>query len=115
MEIKDFVKSVLLQIDRAVDEARGETSRDITFTANEGKRTIEFDIAVSAEDTTGASGKAGIKVISIAEAGGNISTNTKNASVSRIQFGLHISPNTKTEEQHFRDQARIRNQYSENI
>lgn len=97
MEIKDFIKSVLLQLNNAVDEARKETSRDISFTNTVGKRTVEFDIAVTAEDSINAKGKAGIKVVSFAEVGGDIAKDSKNSTVSRIQFGLHISAKTKDE------------------
>jgi hypothetical protein len=60
-------------------------------------RTIEFDIAVSAEETDQKSGKDGIKVLQFAEAGGDISKDNKNSTVSRIIFGLRIEPSTKEE------------------
>ena len=98
MNLKDFVKNVLVEINAAVDEAGQTTSREIAFSEKDNARTIEFDIAVSAEDTDQKSGKAGIKVLQFAEAGGDISKETKNSTVSRIVFGLRISPLTKAEQ-----------------
>ncbi len=98
MNLKDFVKNVLVDINSAVDEARGTTTREITFSEKDNARTVEFDIAVSAEETDQKSGKAGIKVLQFAEAGGNLSQESKNSTVSRIVFGLRISPSTKAEQ-----------------
>ncbi|MBI2798556.1 hypothetical protein HYX70_04710 [Candidatus Saccharibacteria bacterium] len=99
MNLKDFVKDVLTQINAAVDEARTETSRDIQFSEKDNARTIEFDIAVSAEHSDKKSGKAGIKVLEFIEGGGDISKENKNATVSRVVFGLKINYWTKEEEE----------------
>jgi hypothetical protein len=97
VELKDFVKTVLTQIDAAVDEARAETSRDIRFSEKDSKRTIEFDVAVSAENTDSKSGKAGVRVLEFVEGGGEISKENKSSTVSRITFGLRIESRTKEE------------------
>lgn len=109
MEVKQFVTDILTQLDQAVDEAREATSRDINFVSVEGKRTVEFDIAVTADSTQSASGKAGIKVLSFAEAGGDISQNTTNSRVSRVQFGVNINPMTKSESARLESEIRNRN------
>ncbi len=49
MDLQEFVKNVLTDINLGVDEARKLTSRDISFSEKDNARTIEFDIAVSAE------------------------------------------------------------------
>lgn len=98
MDLKDFIKNVLIDINGAVDEARSATSRDISFSEKDNARTVEFDIAVSAENTDATSGKAGIKVLQFVEAGGNLSKESKNSTVSRITFGLRIDPMTKDEQ-----------------
>jgi hypothetical protein len=98
MNLQEFVKNVLVEINAAVDEARQLTSRDIRFSDNGTARTVEFDVAVSAEATSAKSGKAGIKVLQFAEAGGDISQENKNSTVSRITFGVRIEPRTKEEE-----------------
>jgi hypothetical protein len=98
MELKDFIKDILTQINAAVDEARTETSRDIKFSDKGNARTVEFDIAVSAENSDSKEGKAGIKVLEFAQAGGNISKTSKNSTVSRVVFGLEIPQLTKVEQ-----------------
>ena len=97
MNLQEFVKDVLVQINAAVDEARQITSRDIRFSDNDGARTIEFDIAVSADEKNSQSGNAGIKVLRFVEAGGDMAKELKNSTVSRIVFGLHIELSTKIE------------------
>ena len=97
MNIKEFVKDVLVNVNQAVDEARSETKRDISFTDTKDQRTVEFDIAVSVEETGSKNSKAGIKVLQFAEAGGGLSKENKNATVSRIKFGVHIDSKTKDE------------------
>lgn len=97
MNLQDFVKNVLIEINAAVDDARQQTSRDIRFTTNAENRTIEFDIAVSAEEVSGKGGKGGVKVLQFAEIGGDIAKANKNSTVSRVVFGLHIEPRTREE------------------
>jgi hypothetical protein len=97
MNLQEFVKDVLIQIDKAVDEARDVTSRDIHFLYGGDKETVKFDIAVSVDDRTGVNGKAGIRVLKFAEAGGDISKETSNSTVSRITFGVKINSETKAE------------------
>jgi hypothetical protein len=97
MDLKDFVKSVLVDINEGVDEARDVTSRDIRFAGNSSKRTIEFDVAVSVEKSDSATGKAGVRVLKFAEADGELSKSMKNSTVSHICFGLHIDSWTKEE------------------
>lgn len=97
MELKDFVSKVLVDLNEAVDEARELTSRDMKFTTGKDNRTVEFDIAVTVEDENSASGKAGIQVLRLVEAGGTVSETSKNATVSRVSFGVHIEYLTKEE------------------
>ena len=88
-----------MDIDSAVDEARKATSRDISFTSNSERSTVEFDKALTAEQTSVAGGKAGVRVLSLAKGGGEIKKNMKNQTVSRVQFGLYIDSMTKSEAQ----------------
>lgn len=98
MDLKDFVKNVLIDLNAAVDEARGAANRDIKFTENERQRTIEFDIAVTAQEKDATSGKAGVKVLGIVEGGGQLSKEMTNSVVSRVAFGLTINHLTKQEQ-----------------
>ncbi len=97
MELKDFVKNILKDLVDAVEETRQECSRDMRLDSNKDTRTVEFDIAVTVEDATSSSGKAGIKIFQIIEGGGDISKDYKNSSVSRVKFGIHVDAITKTE------------------
>ncbi|MFA7254554.1 MAG: hypothetical protein WC133_00445 [Candidatus Omnitrophota bacterium] len=97
MNLQEFVKDVLVSLDKGVNEARTEMSRDIHFTYSQDQRTVEFDIAVSVEETNLQSGKAGIRVLQFAEGGGELGKENKNASISRIRFGVNIDILTKQE------------------
>jgi len=97
MELKEFVKNVLQDLVQAVEETRINSARDMHLGSGKENRTVEFDIAVTVEDATASSGKAGIKVFQILEGGGDISKEYKNSSVSRVKFGVEISSVTKAE------------------
>lgn len=112
MELKDFVKKVLVDLDSAVSDARKETERDISFTSGKDNRTVEFDIAVSVEQVDQASGKAGVKVLQFVEAGGNMSKENKNSTISRVKFGVRMDTSTKEETRAL--EASIRRYDSEN-
>lgn len=97
MELKEFVKNVLTDLVGSVEEVRNESKRDMRLSNTKENRTIEFDIAVTVEDSTANSGKAGIKIYKVIEGGGDISKESKNSSVSRIKFGVNIDESTKEE------------------
>lgn len=104
MNLKEFVSQAIQDIIQAVDEASGKSSRDAELAHRQAQRTIEFDIAVSAESTDSKAGKAGIRVLQFAEAGGNLSVETKNSTVSRIVFGIDVDTSTKQERTHQQQQ-----------
>lgn|SRR3989338_5740533 len=111
MELKDFVKNVLVDLDKAVSEANAETARDIRFKGVREHRTaVEFDVAVTVE--TSASGKGGgeIKVWGLAEIGAKASTEFKNSTVSRVSFGVDIGEKTRAEIEE--DARRLEEQFS---
>ena len=114
MELKDFVKNVLKDVTEAVDEYRSESSRDMHLDNMKDQRTVEFDVAVAAEDFTSATGKAGIKVFSLIEGGGEVSKEVKNSTVSRIKFGVHVDRWTKQEQAGFEVQNRALNSRNRN-
>ena len=97
MELKEFVKKVLTDLVEAVEESRIASARDMYLSGSQEARTVEFDIAVTVEDATASSGKAGIKVFQVIEGGGDISKELRNSSVSRIKFGVYIDRWTKRE------------------
>lgn len=91
MELKEFIKKAMLDIVCAVDESSTESSRELSLRSTDKDRTIEFDVAVSVEESKATGGKAGIKVLQFAEAGGGIDNITKNSTVSRIRFGVSVA------------------------
>ena len=97
MNLEEFVKSVLVSLDKAIEKARKEMQRDVRFSDTKNHRTVEFDIAVSVEETDSKGGKAGIKVLRFVEGSGGLSKENKNSTISRIKFGVVISPQTKEE------------------
>jgi hypothetical protein len=101
MELKEFVKSILKDVTEAVEESRGTLARDMYLDSNNNQRTVEFDIAVTVEDSTTGTGKAGIRVFQLIEGGGEVSKEAKNSSVSRIQFGVHVDRWNKAEQAGF--------------
>lgn len=98
MELKEFIGKVISDIAEAVDSYCEGSNKDIYLAINKGKdRTIEFDIATSAENINAKTGKAGVKVLEYVEFGGNIEKESKNSTVTRIKFGVNISTHTKEE------------------
>ncbi|RKY04210.1 MAG: hypothetical protein DRP56_10340 [Planctomycetota bacterium] len=53
------------------------------------RKTVEYDVAVTAVEGTEAGAKAGISVWSIG-AGGNVKTESTNTTVSRIKFSISL-------------------------
>lgn len=90
MELKQFVKKVLNDVVAAVDESRDESDKFMYLASLQDQRTIEFDVAVVADNATSTSGEAGVKVFSLVEGSGEITKHVRSASVSRIRFGVHI-------------------------
>lgn len=102
MELKDFIKTTLLETMTAVYEAQTEWQQTIgkgainpawedTTDLHRYGREIEFDVAVTA--STNASGKAnaGIKVLSL-DIGAGGQMGSENSTVSRIKFTVPIVP-----------------------
>lgn len=115
MNLKEFVKNVLLDLDNAVEEARIQMKRDVHFAETGDKRTVEFDIAVTVEDTDTRTGKAGIKVVPFIEGKGDLSKESKNSTVSRIKFGVRISSMTKEEKRRQTEEIERMNEEQKNL
>jgi len=113
MELKEFVKKVIIDLDEAVSEANRTTDREVRFKGVKESRTaVEFDVAVTVESTDTTTGGAGIKVWSIAEVGVKGGAESKNSTVSRVSFGVDISEKTKAEMQRLND--RFKSQFNGN-
>ncbi len=97
MELKEFVKKVISDAVEAVDETSQVSSREVTLASRSDRRTIEFDVAVSAEEKTTTDGKAGVRVLNFIEAGVDAGSESKNSTISRITFGVDVDTSTKLE------------------
>lgn len=98
MELKEFVKKVIIDLDQAVSEANQETKREVRFKGVKEQRTaLEFDVAVTVESSDSSGRGGGIKVWGIAEIGTSSTAELKNSTVSRVSFGVDISEYTKAE------------------
>lgn len=92
MELGEFVKQSLIQIDRAIREADEVIDRGIFYSGTHDTRSVEFDIAVMVESKKSKTGEIGIKVIELMSiGGGSLQSDITNTSVSRIKFGVHFS------------------------
>lgn len=107
MELKDFVKKVLIDLVQGVEEARSEAVRDMKLFDKEG-RTVEFDIAVTVEDVNKNSGKAGIRVLQFIEGDADVAKETRNSTVSRVKFGILVGGLTKDEDARRAAEAKAR-------
>jgi hypothetical protein len=98
MELKEFVKKVIIDLDSAISEANEETNREVRFKGVKQTRTaLEFDVAVTVESYDKDKTNGGIKVWGIAEAGFESNKENKNSTVSRVSFGVDIAEYTKVE------------------
>jgi hypothetical protein len=88
MELEEFIKRSIIDIVKGVKGAAKDLESCLYLIDAEGKRTIEFDIAVTAEANENLNGKVGIKVLSLLSGGGEVGSNIKNSKVSRISFGI---------------------------
>lgn len=109
MDLKEFVKNVIIDLDSAVSEANTETNREIRFKGVKEHRTaLEFDVAVTVESSKSGKGGGEIRVWGIGEIGAGGHIEQKNLTVSRVSFGVDISEYTKTEKQIHYDTKALR-------
>lgn len=95
MEIKEFVKQVLIDLDGAVEEAREGTKRDVHFSPS---KPVEFDIAVTVNSQNAKGGDAKVNIFEVVRVGGEASTTRSDETVTRIKFSVGIDKWTKSEE-----------------
>ena len=116
--LKDFIKETLTQIVDANTEFNTEksgTGADTNpkvyghgehmasqgfFRTRDGQNivTINFDVAISAEEGGRTGGSGGIKVLSVFSAEGGIEQTKANSSVSRVRFPLPLKLPGKTKD-----------------
>ncbi|MBB5205379.1 hypothetical protein HNQ51_002698 [Inhella inkyongensis] len=106
MQLRDFVKEVLTQIVDGVRDAQEANGGAFVVPAGDGghkyaehprfassariKSTIvDFDVAITAEDSDKAGAKAGVKVFSV-QFGAEGEITSKNSTISRVQFAVPV-------------------------
>lgn len=106
MQLREFVKEVLTQIVEGVRDAQEPSGGAFVVPAGDGghkysehprfsssallKSTIvDFDVAITAEESDKAGAKAGVKVFSV-QFGVDGEMASKNATVSRVQFAIPL-------------------------
>ena len=95
MDLKNFTKQAILEITEAVNEIN--IDREVLLVSGKDKRTIEFDVAVTVEENRTATGGGQIQVIGLIRGEGDIKQEVRNATVSRIEFGVSVATATKAE------------------
>jgi hypothetical protein len=98
MNLKDFVRSSLVQIVEGVqaaieetkDSERGRINPSPTHKHHGDTSPVEFDVAVTVTDTVGAGGKAAIAVVGF-KIGGGADSVYQHQSVSRLKFAVPVA------------------------
>lgn len=96
MELKDFVSATIQQIIEGVAEAQNYVKKEkINAVVNaqvglKREKTIEFDIAVTVNESKSTSAGGGISVASIINAGGKKQTENVEQSISRVKFSVDV-------------------------
>lgn len=98
MDLKSFLEKAITDILDGIKAANKNSDYPIGLVRKiEDSKAIDFDIAVSAEDSQGENAGAGIKVLSFLDLGGGLESQQKNSSVSRIKFSVMVFPHKKAD------------------
>ncbi|QGY40131.1 hypothetical protein GM415_08325 [Pseudodesulfovibrio cashew] len=101
MDLKEFVAESLKQIIDGIKEAQEYASQNggvvapsyNNFTGRQGseghKQSVLLDVAVTTQESKGQEGRAGLK-IPFLDAGGTLSADQVNSTVSRIKFAVPV-------------------------
>lgn len=106
MNLDKFLEEVVRSLINTKNSLQKEFKRKISFNYKNNE-CIKFDIAVTAEKESSKSGEGGIQVLNIGGKG-KITTENKNSTISRIQFGLIINEKTFSEEEEYLEKHKIR-------
>jgi hypothetical protein len=102
MELREFITETLLSITEGVGEAIRRRLADVSGVAvispvfdgevdwKDLVQPVEFDVAVTEADKTEGRGKGGIKVLAVAEIGGEGTKSWERSTVSRIKFSVPV-------------------------
>ena len=99
MKLDEFIKNVLLDIDKGLIEAEKITGKEYFIYPSKESDGVIFDIAVTVIDSKTeskeASAKAGFVQVLGAGVGGKIENKEESSKVSRIQFAVYVPRKTK--------------------
>lgn len=112
MDIQEFVENTLVQIIKGVEDARKKLGpvvgdninpwiqksnsvgpKGANYVAHSAQlvHMVDFDIAVTADSTSDAGGKVGLKIAGIGEIGGGGISVNRDTVVSRVKFQVPIT------------------------
>jgi hypothetical protein len=135
MELKEFVKETLIQISAGVQESiemvrdtggytnpavsdsvkNGDTSHFSSMGEGQNIFLVDFDVAITVDESADASGGAKLKVAGIFSAGGDAGISSKSSSTNRVSFkiplALPVDPTSRAEiiERRKKDWRKINN------
>lgn len=103
MDLKEFTTQTLVQIVEGVNEVNRQLGQIGGFVPNvnimnsrryisgtqEDVVDVEFDVAITATESDGKSGGAGIKVVAF-NLGGNVESKIENQTISRVKYTLPL-------------------------
>lgn len=107
MDVKEFVSETLKQVIEGVKNAQefavengAEVEPELAavsqpiggptkYIGHASKKEIAFDVAVTAQETEGQGGKAGLRIPYL-DLGGSLSAEQTNATVSRVRFAVDV-------------------------
>jgi hypothetical protein len=95
MEVKEFIKSITRSVVEAVQESSEELNHEMYITHSPDNKSIEFDVAVTVENST--KGEAGINICNIVDIGGK--DEYKSSSIHRVKLSIYIASSDKNKQQ----------------
>ena len=93
MELKEFIKDILLQIVNAANECNENfIDKDIKASVENpnGCSMIDFDLAVESVETDKKEGGVTIQVLQVFKAGGKIGSGSSNKQTNRVKFQMPL-------------------------
>jgi len=108
MNLKNFIEEVTSSILDATEHLSIKHDRDIKLHHQDNKY-IDFDVAVTVEDAENKSTGGGIKIWKYVEAKGDLSSESKNSTTTRIRFSLFVNSQKREEQEKDRKQMQQRN------
>ena len=96
LTLKDFIKETLTQITEATTEfhtEQGDRAKVLgpqIHAAGKSCVRVDFDVAVTAEESSRADGGVAVKVLSVISATGEVEKTNANSSDSRVSFQLAL-------------------------